>query len=134
MKIIDISRKQSISFLAKSPPRGEDEADVGVGDGALIGVVDVFEVSGVRVGVAEEEDFRYGVFGDDFSMSMSPDSTYLQRCVSIVDGDIPRSAAISSMDFPPRNISKEICWDGIFGVSAAFESRLGREVAEATSD
>ena len=40
---------------------------MGVGDSAPAGVVDVFEVSGVRVGVAEEEDFRYGVFGDDFS-------------------------------------------------------------------
>ena len=34
--------------------RGEDKADVGVGDGALVGVVDVFQVRGVRVGVTEE--------------------------------------------------------------------------------
>lgn len=37
---------------------------MGVGDGALVGVVDVFQVRRVRVDVTEEEHFRYGVFGD----------------------------------------------------------------------
>ena len=40
---------------------------MGVGDGALVGVVDVFQVRGVRVGVTEEQHFRYGAFGDDSS-------------------------------------------------------------------
>lgn len=32
----------------------------------MVGVVDVFQVRRVRVGVTEEEHFRYGVFWDYF--------------------------------------------------------------------
>ena len=39
---------------------------MGVGDGALVGVVDVFQVRRVRVDVTEKQHFRYGVFGDYF--------------------------------------------------------------------
>ena len=52
--------------VKQSLHRGEDKADVGVGDGALVGVVDVFQVRRVRVGVTEEGHFRYGVFWDYF--------------------------------------------------------------------